>query len=326
MKSEKEKRFEELTALQMQYKTLQEMFSQQEIVNNDLIHEIIHTKIGDFKRRNMEIVLSYGLLTAAVCWSWYRFDLRFYFMAVSVLLFLFVGLFELLSCRKVLKINAEDSDVQTLVRKMENVRTRFSLVWITGVFVLCVWMMWFIQEIGKKLAIDDYWTSFVVVAVILTLSIILTICNIDRLTKMSDELLAQTSRLNGNDVSTILAYYRSGAYWSGIVTLALSLVGLVLKMVDFWPGGDIACLAAGLAGEVFVILTGHHLMHVVPDERQVIRFAEIACMFLVASMVLKVLRIPFGNLCGLISLSLLLIAALVYWLRNRREIVREKRN
>ena len=73
--------------MQMQYKKLQEKFNQQEIVNNDLIHEMLHSRISDFKRRNMEIVLTYGLLSAAVCWSWYCFELRVSFMIVSVLLF-----------------------------------------------------------------------------------------------------------------------------------------------------------------------------------------------------------------------------------------------
>lgn len=318
MEEKKQNQEMELSALQMQYKTLQEKFNQQEVVNNDLIHEIIHTRVGDFKRRNVEIILSYGLLAAVVYWSCSRFELRFYFMAVSELLFLFIGLFELLSCRKVLKINTENTDIQTLVQKMENVRTRFSLVWIIGVFALCVWMMWFIFEIGEKLTTPYLRSSFVLAATILAIAIVLIICNIDRLVKMSDDLLAQTSRLNGIDVSTILAYYRGGAYRSGIVMLVLSLVGLVLKLVDFWPVGDIACLAAGLAGEVFVILTGLHLMHIVPDERQVVRIAEVACMFLIACMVLKVLRIPFGNLCGFISLLFFLVAALVYWLRGRR--------
>ena len=318
MEEKKQNQEVELTALQMQYKKLQEKFNQQEIVNNDLIHEIIHTKIGDFKRRNMEIVLSYGLLAAAACWSWYRFDLRLSFLVISIVLFALIGLFEWFSCRKVLKISTEDSDIQTLVQKMENVRTRFSLVWITGVFVLCVWMMWFIREIGKKLTIDDYWTSFVVVAAILTLSIILTICNIDRLTKMSDELLAQTSRLNGNNVSTIPAYHRSGGYWSGIVMLLFSLIFFVFKLIHM-PGANLALLVAGVAGEVFVILTARHLVRIVPEEKPVIRIAEVASLFLVASSVCKLLHWPLGNLFGLISVLLLLIAALVYWLRGRRE-------
>ena len=307
----------ELDDLKVQYQTLQEKFNQQEIVNNDLIHEIIHTKIGDFKRRNMEIILSYGLLTATVCWSWYRFELRFYFMALSVLVFLSIGLFEWFSCRKVLKISSEDSDIQTLIRKMESIRTRFSLLWITGVLVLCLWMMWFIFEIGRKLAIEDFWTSFVVVAAILTLSIILTICNIDRLTKMSDELLVQTSRLNGSDVSPIPPYHRSGAYRSGIVMLVSSLLFFVLKLIHV-PGGNISLLAAGLAGVVFLWLTARHLVRVAPDEKRVIRIVGVACLSLVTSMVLKILHIPFGNLFGIIAFSLLAVAFLVRLMKSWR--------
>ena len=307
----------ELDDLKVQYQKLQEKFNQQEIVNNDLIHEIIHTKIGDFKRRNMEIILSYGLLTATVCWSWYRFELRFYFMALSVLVFLSIGLFEWFSCRKVLKISSEDSDIQTLIRKMESIRTRFSLLWITGVLVLCLWMMWFIFEIGRKLAIEDFWTSFVVVAAILALSIILTICNIDRLTKMSDELLVQTSRLNGSDVSPIPPYHRSGAYRSGIVMLVSSLLFFVLKLIHV-PGGNISLLAAGLAGVVFLWLTARHLVRVAPNEKRVIRIVGVACLSLVTSMVLKILHIPFGNLFGIIAFSLLAVAFLVRLMKSWR--------
>ena len=43
----------ELDDLKVQYQSLQEKFNQQEIVNNDLIHEILHTKITGFRRRNM---------------------------------------------------------------------------------------------------------------------------------------------------------------------------------------------------------------------------------------------------------------------------------
>ena len=147
MTTENQNQEMELDDLKVQYQSLQEKFNQQEIVNNDLIHEILHTKITGFRRRNMEIMLTYGLLAAAVCWSWYRFDLRFFFMVMSVLLFALIGLFEWLSCRKVLKINTEDSDIQSFVRKMERIRTRFSIVWMTGVFALCLWLIWFLCEI-----------------------------------------------------------------------------------------------------------------------------------------------------------------------------------
>lgn len=165
---------------------------------------------------------------------------------------------------------------------MESIRTRFSLLWITGVLVLCLWMMWFIFEIGRKLAIEDFWTSFVVVAAILALSIILTICNIDRLTKMSDELLVQTSRLNGSDVSPIPPYHRSGAYRSGIVMLVSSLLFFVLKLIHV-PGGNISLLAAGLAGVVFLWLTARHLVRVAPNEKRVIRIVGVpVCLLLPA--------------------------------------------
>jgi len=317
MEEKKQNQEMELSSLQMQYKTLQEKFNQQEIVNNDLVHEMIHTKIANFKRRDAEIILTYGLLAAIVCWSCFRFELSIPFMVISIILFLLIGLFEWFSCRKVLKINTEDADIQTLVQKMENVRTRFSLVWIAGVFALCVWMMWFIIEIGEKRTIPYLRSSFVVVAIILSISIVLIICNIDRLAKMSDELLAQTSRLNGGDASAIPSYHRSGAYWSGIVMLVLSLVGLVFKLM-YWPFGSLILMVASLAGLVFACLTGRHLVRIVPEERPVIRIAGVAGLFLVANAAFYLFDWPLGNIIGLISVLLLLIAALVYWLRQRR--------
>ena len=321
MEEKKQNQEAELSSLQVQYKALQEKFSQQEIVNNDLIHEMIHTKISTFQRRNMEIVLTYGLLTTAVCWSWYCFGLQISFMVVSVLLFLFLGLFELLSCRKVLKINIEDADIQTLIQKMKNSRTLFSMVWITGVLALCLWIMWFVTEIetiGVKREIEYIRYSFIIVAAILTISIILTIINIDRLAKMSDELLSLTSRLNGVDTATTPSYRRGGAYWTGIVMIVLCLVGLVFKLMH-WHFGSLIFMAAGASGLVFVLVTGNYLARIVPEERPVIRIAKIAGLFLVANAAFRMFHWPFGNLFGLLSVLLLVIAVLMHWLRCRRE-------
>ena len=317
MEEKKQNQEMELSSLQMQYKTLQEKFNQQEIVNNDLVHEMIHTKIANFKRRDAEIILTYGLLAATVCWSCFRFDLNIPFMVISIILFAFIGLFEWFSCRKVLKINTENTDIQTLVQKMENVCTRFSLVWITGVFALCLWMMWFIFEIGEKREIPYLRSSFVMVAIILAIAIVLIICNIDRLAKMSDELLAQTSRLNGGDATVTPIYLRSSAYWSGIVMLVLSLIVLVFKLMH-WPFANLLLMAAGLAGLVFAWLTARHLVRVAPEERIVIRIAEIGCMILVVSVVFKIMHFPQPHFFALVGLSFILIAALVYWLRQRR--------
>ena len=238
-------------------------------------------------------------------------------MVISIILFLMIGLFEWFSCRKVLKINTEDAHIQTLVQKMENIRTRFSLVWITGVFALCVWMMWFIIEIGEKRTIPYLRSSFVMVAIILVMVIVLIICNIDRLAKMSDELLAQTSRLNGEDAPVPPTYHHSGAYWSGIILLVLCLVGLVFKLM-YWPFGSLILMVASLAGLVFACLTGRHLVRIVPEERLVIRIAGVAGLFLVANAAFYLFDWPLGNIIGFISVLLLLISALVYWLRQRR--------
>jgi len=45
---------------------------------------------------------------------------------------------------------------------------------------------------------------------------------------------------------------------------------------------------------------------------------EVGCMILVVSLEAKMFHFPLSNLLGLVGLSLLLAAALVYWLRQRR--------
>ena len=178
-------------------------------------------------------------------------------------------------------------------------------------------MMWFIFEIGEKRTIPYLRSSFVVVAVIVSVAIIPIICNIDRLAKMSDELLAQTSRLNGGDATVTPICLRSSAYWSGIVMLSLSLVGLIFKLM-YWPFGNLILMIAGLAGLVFAWLTARYLMRIIPEERPVIRIAEVAGFFFVSTAEFYLFNWPLGNIIGLISVLLLLIAALVYWLRGRR--------
>ena len=319
MTTENQNQEMELEDLKVQYQSLQEKFNQQEIVNNDLIHEMLHSRISDFKRRNMEIVLTYGLLAAAVCWSWYCFDLRLYFMIVSVLLFLLIGLFELLSCRKVLKINTEDADIQTLNQKMKSAQTRFSLVWITGVLTLCLWTMWFVIEVDGKRELVYLRPSFVIVGAILTISIILIIGYIDRLSKMSNELMELTARLNGREAAEMPTYRRGGAYWTGVVLLVLSLFGLVFKLMH-WPFANLIYLVADASGVVFVLLTGRHLARIVPEERPVIRIAEVAFLLFVINTTNEMFHFPLPkhNLLALTCLLLLLLAALVYWLRQRR--------
>ena len=306
----------ELDDLKVQYQSLQEKFNQQEIVNNDLIHEIIHTKIGDFKHRNVVIICTYVLLISSVSWSWACFQLQLSFRIMSVLLFLFIGLFELLSSRRVLKINTEDADVQTLVQKMKNFRIRFSLVWIIGVLAMCLWMMWYVAEVDANRQMVYLQPSFAIVAFSLAISIMLIIGSIDRLSKMSDELLSLTSQLNGSETEETTTYRRGEAYWTGIVLLVLSLMGLVFKLMH-WPFASLIYFAAVLSGVVFVLLTGNHLARIVPDERPVIRLAKIACLFLVANAAFRLFHWPFGEFFGIISAVFLLIALIIHLLRHR---------
>ena len=316
----------ELEQLKAQYGTLKQQFDQQEIVNNTIIHEMLHAGISNFKHRSAEIIFIYGMLAATACWSWYYLDLRLPFLAISVLLFALTGLLEWFSCPKILHINIEDLDVQALRKKMDRASTRFSLLWITEVFALFLWMMWFISEIGDKLQMNDLRSSFVMTAIVLVLSTILIIINIGRLSKTIDEMLtpqsvnkplsAQTSPSLKGNTPTKSTYYRSAAYWTGIVMLALNLIGLVFKMLH-WPFANLFYMSVILVGPLFVILTARHLVRVLPNERQVIRFSEIAGLFLIISMVFKIMHFPFDNLLGLIGLLLLLTAFLIRFVKKR---------
>ena len=99
-----------------------------------------------------------------------------------------------------------------------------------------MWLIWFLCEFDYR---QEIAISYVPLAFILILAIILIICNMDRFVKMSDELL-------------------------------------------------------------------------------IIRMVEVGCMILVVSLEVKMFRFPLSNLLGLVGLSLLLVAALVYWLRQRQ--------
>ena len=316
----------ELEQLKAQYATLKQQFDQQEIVNNNIIHEMLHAGISNFKHRSAEIIFIYGMLAATACWSWYYLDLRIPFIVISVLLFALTGLLEWFSCQKILHINIEDLDVQALIKKMDRANTCFSLLWITEVFALFLWMMWFISEIGEKLQMNDLRSSFVMTAIVLVLSTILIIINIGRLSKTIDEMLTPLSvtktrsaqispDLKGN-TPTKSTYYRSAAYWTGIVMLALNLIGLVFKMLH-WPFANLFYMSVILVGPLFVILTARHLVRVLPNERQVIRFSEIAGLFLIISMVFKIMHYPFDNLLGLIGLLLLVTAFLIRFVKKR---------
>lgn len=95
------------------------------------------------------------------------------------------------------------------------------------------------------------------------------------------------------------------------------LIGLFLKLGHL-PFGNLTIMVAGVTGLVFVLLTGRHLVRVVPDERLIIRMIEVGCMILVVSLEFRMFHFPLSNLLALVGLSLLLVAALVYWLRQRR--------
>ena len=317
MEEKKRNQEMELTELQMQYKGLQEKFKEQEIVGGGLMHEMLHTRLSDLRRRNVEIVLTYGLLAAAVCWSRHCFGLSWGFMAVSMLLFLFLGLFELLSSKKVQSINAADADIKTLTRRMRDAQIRFSLVWSAGAFALCLWTMWFVIELGPKLETDSLRDSFFIVAVIITIAIILAINSLNRLAKMGDELAALTARLDDSEMADRATYRGGKVYLSGLGMVAQSLIGLILKLIH-WPFGSLVMMAAVATGLVFVLQTGKHLELLVPEERGVIRIAKIAGVLLVFNAAFMMFHWPFGGFFGLISLALIATTILVHSLKKRR--------
>ena len=97
------------------------------------------------------------------------------------------------------------------------------------------------------------------------------------------------------------------------------LFGLFLKLGHL-PLGNLVFMAAGVIGFVFVLLTGRHLVRIAPNERFIIRMIEVGgCMILVVSLEFKMFHFPLSNLLGLVGLPLLLVAALVYWLRQQRK-------
>lgn len=321
MSQENQNQEKELSNLQEQYQSLQEKLGQQEIVNDNRIHEMIQAGTTGFKRRNAEIILTYGLLAATACWVWYSLDLRLPFLIISLLLFALIGFFEWYSCRRILKINIEDSDVQTLVQKMEKSHTRFSLLWITSVFALCLWMMLMVSEIGGKLAVDDLRSSFAMIAVILVISVVLIMCNVSRLAEFSDELVAKTCCPRGRGRSdettrhekntTTHSYRRSAAYWMGIAMIALCLAGLVFKLMH-WPFGALLFLAVSFVGPVYVIFTAEYLLRLLPKESTVVVIATIAGIMLVIGMTFKLMHWPNGNILSLAGLGLLLIALSIH--------------
>lgn len=299
-----------LSSLQMQYKALQEKFNQQEIVNNCLIQEMLKAGTAGFRRRLVEIVLTYGLLAATVCWSWYRFDLHLYFMIVSVVLFIAMGVMEWASCCKVIKTTTDNIDLQILEGKMKGFRTNFTLLWILGVFLLCLWMMWFIVETSEKRMLSEFRDYFVLLAGILPISIILILWNINRLTKEVDNLVSQTSRLSGSDASQTPSFHRGSAYWAGVVMSALNLLGLFFKLMH-WPYANLILLVMIVAGLVFVWLTCRNLVLIVPREKLFVRIFGWTCLLLFAYMVFLLFGWPMPPYTGLVALALFVVAGVV---------------
>lgn len=324
MEEKRQNQEKELASLKAKYKTLREKINQQEIVTNDLLHEMLHSRIRDFRRRNGEIVLTYGLMIAAVGWSGYCFGLGVPFLALSVLLFLLLGLVELFACRRVQRINTSDADVRSLIREIRGVQTRFSLVWSAGVLALCLWMMWFVTELGDKKISVGLHPSFVIMAAILTVSVVLTLGHLDRLTKMSGELIALSERLNGDEVAETPTIRRGKAFMAGIVLVVLSIVGLIFKLLHL-PFANLIYFVAVTTGVVFVLLTGSHLSRIVADQRQAVRIATLASLLLVANAAFRLFHWPFDTLFGVISLLLFLFVLGVYVLRRgHRSLPRQR--
>lgn len=304
-------------SLETQYRQLQEKINQQEITSNDIIHDILHTGIATIRFHIGEIILIYGLLTATICWSWYQFKLQFYFMIASIILFVMIGLMEWFSFRKLIKINTENSDIQTIANKIKGVRTFSSLMWVMDVCLLCIWMLWFIFEVGDKRMIVELQNSFSILTITLSTFIILIIWNMNRLSKMIDNIVAQTLYLKGSTNEKMLIFHHSEAYWTGILTLIVSLIGLIFKLM-YWPFGNIILLLSGVMELIFIWLTCRRLKYILPKEYKIIKSVGCGCMFVIASLMFNLLHWPFGNLLGLIGLFIFVSIMIIVGIKFNR--------
>ena len=119
-----------LEPLQAQYNALQEKFSQQENLNDELIQSMIKSKLSVFNQHRAEIFLTYGLLIGIMIVSWSFSTVRVGFMLASVVMFLLMAAIEWLFCRKMLYAGEGHDDIQTFEENVNRSNKRYFLLWV----------------------------------------------------------------------------------------------------------------------------------------------------------------------------------------------------
>ena len=287
-----------LEPLQAQYNALQEKFSQQETLNDELIQSIIRSKLSGFNRHRAIIFPIYTLLINVVFTTWCFSPIRLGFMLASVAIFLLMAIIEMKSCGKIMYGGAGDVDLQTFKESVSRLNKRYFLFWILSVFIMCLWIFALIYECIYRYEVCEFGSQFMVTAISLTFGILLVFWNMHRLITLCDELSSQILQNKEENTSVVPGYRHSASYWSGIVMLVLSLVGLNLKLFHL-PFGSITFIAASLAGIVYVITTARYVVRVI---------------LILLGMLFKIQHYPLDNLLLIVGVVLLVPLNLVVYL------------
>ena len=302
-----------LEPLRAQYNALQEKFSQQETLNDELIQNIIRSKLSGFYRHRAIIFPIYTLLINVVFTSWCFSPIRLGFMLASVAIFLLMAIIEMKSCGKIMYGGAGDVDLQTFRESVSRLNKRYFLLWILSVFIMCLWIFALIYECIYRYEVCEFGSQFMVTAISLTFSILLVFWNMHRLITLCDELSNQIMQNKEENTSVVPGYRHSASYWSGIVMLVLSLVGMNLKLFHL-PFGSITFIAASLAGIVYVITTARYVVRVIPECRVYSGITAAAFIFILLGMLFKIQHYPLDNLLLILGVVLLVPLNLVVYL------------
>lgn len=302
-----------LEPLQAQYNALQEKFSQQETLNDELIQGIIRSKLSGFNRHLATIFPIYGLLINIIITSWCFSPIRLGFMLASVVMFLLMAAIEWIFCRKILYAGAGDVDLQTFKENIGRLNKRCFLLWILSVFMMCLWIFALIYECIYRYEVCEFGPQLMIPAISLTFSILLVFWNMHRLITLCDELSIQILQNKEESTSVVPSYRHSASYWSGIVMLVLSLIGMNLKLFHL-PFGSITFIAASIAGIVYVITTARYVTRVIPECRVYSGITAVAFVFILLGMLFKIQHYPLDNLLLIVGVVLLVPLNLIVYL------------
>ena len=155
MENQDNNNLNELEQLKAQYETLKERFDQQEIINDKLVKSVIQTNT-DFFVRNRKISLIFGPILALLGFAVYAFSGYWTF---GICLLLLVGLLigvELWLTRNTRQKVMENSDLLTLSKNMQQLKTGYS-IFIVSILVIAFLFVAFFTF--KKLESQDAATS-----------------------------------------------------------------------------------------------------------------------------------------------------------------------